>query len=405
MPTYKYTARDQQGKTVSGKIAADNQNLIVVELRKRELIIIAIDEEKQAAATAASPKKASRKRVKSEDIVVFTRQFATMIDAGIPIMQALEALGEQGANPTFKHTINVIREDIQLGSSLSAAFAKHTNVFDSLYVNMIRVGETGGVLTTVLERIALYLEKTEKLKQKVQAALIYPAVVMTMAFLITLLLIIKVVPTFSQIYESLGQKLPLMTQLLIDFSKMTQHYFPLMAGGGVLIAVIFFQYRRTPAGSLQIDTVLLRLPIFGELICKVAVSRFSRTFSTLMQSGVPILEALDIVGKTCGNRVIELVVDDVKTSVREGESVAGPLAKSKSFPPMVTRMIAIGEKSGQMEKMLSKVAEFYDDQVDTAVEGLTKLIEPLIIGFLGIVVGFIVIALFMPILSLTSAIH
>lgn len=405
MPTYNYTARDQEGKTVNGKISAESQNMIIAELRKRDLIIIAIDEEKQSIGKPATTQsgKVSKKKVKSEDIVVFTRQFATMIDAGIPIMQSLEALGEQASNPLFRNTIATIREDIQLGSGLSAAFSKHRNIFDSLYVNMIRVGETGGVLTTVLERIALYLEKSEKLKQKVQAAMIYPAVVVSMAMMITVVLLVKVVPTFSQIYDSLGQKLPLMTQILINISKTLQHQLLFLIAGGFVIFVLFVQYRKTPAGSLQIDSLLLKLPVFGDLICKVAVSRFCRTFSTLSQSGVPILEGLEIVGKTCGNRVIELLVDDIKASVREGESVAAPLAKSKVFPPMVTRMIAIGEKSGQLEKMMTKVAEFYDDQVDTAVEGLTKLIEPLIIGFLGIVVGFIVVALFMPILSLTTA--
>ena len=405
MPTFKYVARDQEGKNVAGKMAADNESLIVAELRKRNLIIITIDEEKGSVVKSATPKVKGGKKIKSEDIVIFTRQFATMVDAGIPILQCLEALGEQASNPSFKKTISSIQEDIQLGSSLSAAFAKHSKVFDQLYINMLRVGETGGILSAILDRVAMYLEKSEKLKQKVQAAMIYPAVVVSMALIITTVLIVKVVPTFATIYDSLGQKLPVMTQMLIDLSNVLQHQFIFLVGGLVVIIVGFIKYRQTDAGRLQTDTLALKLPIFGDLICKVSVSRFSRTFSTLSQSGVAILETLDIVGKTCGNRVIELLVDEVKTSVREGESIAVPLSKSKVFPPMVTRMIAIGEKSGQLEKMLSKVAEFYDEQVDTAVEGLTKLIEPLIIAFLGIVVGFIVVALFMPILNLTSAMH
>ncbi len=405
MPTYKYIARDQEGNSVNGKISADNEPMIIAELRKRNLIIITIDEEKGFVAKSVTPKVKGGGKIKSEDIVIFTRQFATMVDAGIPIIQALEALGEQTSNLSFKHTISTIREDIQLGSSLSAAFAKHLKVFDELYVNMLKVGETGGILSTILDRVALYLEKSEKLKQKVKAAMIYPAVVVTMALLITTGLIVKVVPTFATIYDSLDQKLPLMTQMLIDFSKMMQHQLPFIAAGIAVIVIAFIKYRQTPKGRLQIDTLALRLPIFGDLVCKVSVGRFSRTFATLSQSGVSILETLDIVGKTCGNRVIELLVDDIKVSVREGESIAVPLSKSKFFPAMVTRMIAIGEKSGQLEKMLSKVAEFYDEQVDSAVEGLTKLIEPLIIAFLGVVVGFIVVALFMPILNLASAIH
>jgi type IV pilus assembly protein PilC len=402
MPTFKYSARDQEGKNVTGRISAENESVIVAELRKRELIILSIAEEKESVfKKSAKPK--GGKKIKPEDLVIFTRQFATMVDAGIPILQSLEALSEQTVNPTFKAALGTIREDIQTGSGLSSAFEKHPKIFDQLYVNMIRVGESGGVLTTILERIAMYLEKSERLRQKVQGAMIYPAVVVSMALLITVGLLVKVVPTFSQIYSSLGQQLPAMTQMLIDFSNLLQHDIIFMIAGGFVIVFLFNKYRKTPSGHIKVDTFLLRLPVFGDLICKVCVSRFCRTFATLCQSGVPILESLDIVGKTCGNRVIEILVDEIKVSVKEGESIAVPLSKSTIFPLMVTRMISVGEKSGQLEKMLSKVAEFYDEQVDTAVEGLTKLIEPLIIGFLGIVVGFIVIALFLPILNMTSA--
>jgi len=402
VPTYKYAARNQDGKNVSGRIAADSEAVIVAELRKRNLIILSIAEEKESVFKKSNKPQATKK-VKAEDLVIFTRQFATMVDAGIPILQSLEALSEQTVNPNFKAALTTIREDIQVGSSLSSAFEKHSKIFDQLYVNMIRVGESGGILTTILERVAMYLEKSERLRQKVQGAMIYPAVVVSMAMLITVGLLVKVVPTFSQIYSSLGQKLPAMTQMLIDLSNMLQHDLLFLVGGGVALVFLFNKYKKTPAGHIQVDTLLLRMPVFGDLICKVSVSRFCRTFSTLSQSGVPILESLDIVGKTCGNRVIEILVDEIKVSVKEGNSIADPLSKSTIFPLMVTRMIAIGEKSGQLEKMLAKVAEFYDEQVDTAVEGLTKLIEPLIIGFLGIVVGFIVVALFLPILNMTSA--
>ncbi len=403
MPTYTYSARDQEGKNVAGRISAESESMIVAELRKRNLIILGISEEKESVFKKSSSKPKGGKKVKPEDLVIFTRQFATMVDAGIPILQSLEALSEQTVNPDFKAALNTIREDIQVGSSLSSAFEKQSKIFDKLYVNMIRVGESGGILTTILERVAMYLEKSERLRQKVQGAMIYPSVVVTMAMLITVGLLVKVVPTFSQIYSSLGQKLPVMTQMLIDFSNLLQHDLIFLLAGGAVLVFLFNQYKKTPKGHIQVDTMLLKLPIFGDLICKVSVSRFCRTFATLSQSGVPILESLDIVGKTCGNRVIEILVDEIKVSVKEGNTIAEPLSKSTIFPLMVTRMISIGEKSGQLEKMLSKVAEFYDDQVDTAVEGLTKLIEPLIIGFLGIVVGFIVIALFMPILSMTAA--
>ncbi len=404
MPTYKYTARDQEGKNVTGRIAAENESVIVAELRKRNLIILSISEEKESAFKKSTKPAAGGKKVKPEDLVIFTRQFATMVDAGIPILQTLEALSEQTVNPNFKAALEVIRDDIKLGSSLSSAFAKNPRIFDQLYVNMIRVGESGGILTTILERVAMYLEKSERLRQKVQGAMIYPSVVVSMAMLITIGLLVKVVPTFAQIYSSLGQKLPAMTETLIDASNFLQHDLLYLIIGGVIVVFLFNRYKKTPAGNIQVDTLLLKMPIFGELICKVSVSRFCRTFATLSQSGVPILESLDIVAKTCGNRVIEILVGEIKVSVKEGNTIAEPLSKSTIFPLMVTRMIAIGEKSGQLEKMLSKVADFYDEQVDTAVEGLTKLIEPLIIGFLGIVVGFIVIALFLPILNMASVI-
>jgi type IV pilus assembly protein PilC len=404
MPTYKYTARDQEGKNVSGRISAENESVVVAELRKRSLIILSVSQEQESVFKKSSKPKGG-KRIKPEDLVIFTRQFATMVDAGIPILQSLEALSDQTVNPSFKASLESIREDIQVGSSLSNAFGKHPKIFDQLYVNMIRVGESGGILTTILERVAMYLEKSERLRQKVQGAMIYPSVVLSMAMLITVGLLVKVVPTFSQIYSSLGQKLPAMTQMLIDFSDLLQHDLLYLAAGGVVAVFLFNKYKKTPAGNIQVDTFLLKLPVFGDLICKVSVSRFCRTFATLTQSGVPILESLDIVAKTCGNKVIEILVDEIKASVKEGNTIAEPLSKSTIFPLMVTRMIAIGEKSGQLEKMLSKVADFYDEQVDTAVESLTKLIEPLIIGFLGIVVGFIVIALFLPILNMTQAIR
>lgn len=399
MSTFKYVAKNKDSRTVAGKIAAESKAAVIEELRKREFVIISIDEIKEAAAK----QKAFRsKKVKADEIVIFSRQLATMVDAGIPIMQGIDALQEQVTHPTFKKVLINIRDDIQHGNSLSAAFAKHPAVFDSLYVNMIKVGETGGVLSKILDRISSYLEKTLRLKRKVQSALIYPIVVVCMAIIITTILLVKVVPTFAGIYASFNRELPAMTQLLITISDILRHYLLFLVGGVIAIAAGLRQWHKTPQGALFIDRSVLRLPIFGDLLRKVAISRFSRTLATLIQSGVPILESLEIVGKTIGNRLLELVVEDVKTSVREGESLAAPLSKSGVFPPMVTRMIGIGEKSGQMEKMLLKIAEFYDDQVDAAVDGLTSIIEPLIIGFLGIVIGFIVIALFLPIITITQ---
>ena len=398
MPTFKYAAKTVDARSITGKMVADSQSAVIEELRKRKLTIISINEIKESSFKISF----QSKKVKQEDLVIFSRQLATMIEAGIPILQSLEALQEQMTQPYFKTVITTIRDDIQLGSSLSTAFTKHPNVFDVLFTNMVRVGETGGVLSAILDRIASYMEKTLKLKQKVQAAMIYPAVVVTMAMLITVLLLVKVVPTFASIYASFGRELPGPTQLLINISSILQHQLPYVIAGIVIIVFLLNRWYKTDRGALAIDQIKLKLPIFGDLFRKVAISRFSRTLATLVQSGVPILESLDIVGKSIGNRVIEMVVADIKTNVREGESIAGPLMKSTVFPPMVTSMIAVGEKSGQLEKMLTKIAEFYDDQVDAAVAGLTSIIEPLIIGFLGIVVGFIVIALFLPILQITQ---
>jgi type IV pilus assembly protein PilC len=403
VPTFRYTAKDQDARTVTGKIVAESQDLVIEELRKRKLVITNINEERQSQLFAVSSEKG--KSIKAEDVILFARQMATMIEAGIPILQTMEALQEQAMNPSFKKVLGAIKEDIRLGNGLSAAFAKHPKVFDSLFVNMLKVGETGGVLASVLERLAAYMEKSAKLKRKVSSAMIYPIAIVSMAVIVTTVLLVKVVPTFATIYGSFNRKLPAMTQMLLNFSDALRHQFVLIILGIVAFVTVVILYKRTEKGAFQIDGWKLKLPIFGDLICKVAVSRFCRTLSVMVQSGVPILESLDIVMKTIGNRVLEKVISEVIQGVREGESMAVPLARSKIFPSMVTKMIAVGEQSGQLDKMLSKVADFFDEQVDAAVDGLTSLIEPVIIGFLGIVIGFIVIALFLPIISITQVLQ
>ena len=404
MPTYRYAAKDQEARMVTGKIDAADLNAAIEDLRRKKLLIISVDEDKKLGSMFAM-NGGKGGSVKPEDIILFSRQMATMVDAGIPILQTMIALEEQASNPAFKRVLAQVREDIRLGLSLSSAFAKHPKVFNNLFVNMIRVGETGGVLTTVLERLSSYMEKSDKLKRKVGSAMVYPCVIMGMAFVVTTVLIIKVVPTFKNIYGSLGKNLPPMTQALLDFSDSMQKQFVFWIVGAAGLVFAFISYQKTDAGAYQIDGFKLRMPIFGSLICKVAVSRFCRTLAVLIQSGVPILDGLDIVRKTIGNRVLEKVIEDVIQSVREGESIAVPLARSKVFPAMVTKMVSVGEQSGQLDKMLTKVADFFDDQVDAAVEGLTSMVEPLIIGFLGIVIGFIVMALFLPIANMTQVLQ
>ncbi len=402
MPIFQYVVKDPSARKMTGRITAESESEVVAELRKRNVTIISIVPLRGAARRSV---RLVRKKVRQEDLVVFARQLATMVEAGIPILHALDALREQVTHPYFQEILQTVRDDIQSGSSLSAAFSKHPAVFDPLFVNMVKVGETGGVLSTLLDRIAGYMEKTLRLKRKVKSALIYPAVVICMAIGITTLLLVKVVPTFAKIYESFDAELPLLTQVLISFSNLLKEWILVVIAVLVVLGFLLSRWYRTDRGRMIIDRTVLNIPIFGPLIRKVVIGRFSRTLGTLIQAGVPILESLDIVGRTSGNRVVEQVIDGVKTNVREGESISTPLIKSGIFPPMVTRMILIGERSGQLEKMLNKIAEFYDDQVDTAVAALTSIIEPLIIGFLGVVVGFIVVALFLPIITLTQIIQ
>ena len=402
MATFKYVAKDPSARTVSGKIIADNQNAVIEELRKRKLIIISVNQISESSFKGIS---FGVKRVNIDDVVIFARQLATMVDAGIPLLQGLDALQEQMNSPQFKSVIVAVKDDIEVGSSLSAAFSKHPTVFDSLFVSMVKAGETGGTLSAILDRVAGYMEKSARIRRKVQAAMIYPIVVISIAFLITLILLIKVVPTFTAIFTSLGGELPTPTKCLIAVSTLLQKDFLYLLVGVIVFIFVFIFYQRTEGGRLQLDRLKLKLPVFGDLIRKVSVSRFSRTLATLTQSGVPILASLDIVAKTCGNKILEIAVNNVRNNVREGESIATPLVKSGVFPAMVTRMIAVGEKTGEMEKMLTKVADFYDDQVDTAVSSLTSLIEPVIIVVLGSIVGFIVIALFLPIIKITTLIQ
>jgi len=334
MPTFKYTAKNKESRTVTGKIVADNQQAVIEELRKRGLIITSINETKDASEKRSAFRS---KKVKPDEIVIFARMLATMVDAGIPIMQGINALKEQTVHPAFKKVLSTVESDIQHGSALSVAFSKHPQVFSTLFVNMVRVGESGGVLAQILDRIATYMEKTLRLQRKVKSALIYPSVVVSMAIIITVFLLVKVVPTFAHIYESFDSELPAMTQILIGISDILKHNLLWVIGVFVLLGFLLRRWQKTEKGALAIDRTLLRLPIIGELLRKVAISRFSRTLATLVQSGVPILESLDIVEKTIGNKVLEVVIRDVKATVREGESIATPLEKSGVFPPMVTQ--------------------------------------------------------------------
>lgn len=400
MPNFKYIAKDRNGKAVSGVSEAKDKAEVIAMLRKEDLIIISVAEAKQGAKRESIFSGA--RKVKLEDIVIFSRQLATMVDAGIPLVTALSILGEQTDNKSFGSTILSMRHDVETGSSLSESLAKHKSIFSPLFVNMVKAGETSGTLDEILDRLAGYMEKTSALQRKVKGAMIYPAMVSSMAILITFVLLWKVVPVFKNIFESFGATLPTPTLVLLGISDAIQKHLVAFIIIFAVAVVTFFNYIKTKAGRYQFDLVTMKLPVVGILFRKVAVSKFTRTLSTLIRSGVPILTALDIVAKTSGNSVVERAIEGVRASVTEGENIADPLAKSKVFPTMVTRMVMVGEQAGELEKMLSKIADFYDEQVDSSVGALASIIEPLIIAFLGVVIGGIVVCMFLPMFRLTT---
>ncbi|MBU0759115.1 MAG: type II secretion system F family protein [Candidatus Omnitrophica bacterium] len=398
MATYRYVAKEAGGKTVSGILEYSDKALLVEALRKKGLIIISINE-----AARKKPVRSSKK-VKLDDIVIFSRQLATMVDSGIPLVQAMDILHDQIEKAAFKNVVAAIRDDIETGASFSDALSKHPYVFSSLYINMVRAGESSGSLDDILDRLASYLEKANVLQRKVKTSLVYPAVVVTMAMLITLVMLLKVIPTFKGIFSMLGGTLPFPTRVLIMVSDTLRTMFIYVV---IVVAIVIFAFKKflkTKKGRMAFDQITLKFPVIGELLKKVAVAKFTRTLATLVKSGVPILVSLEIVGKTSGNTVIEKALNEVRTSIKEGENIADPLAKCGVFPSMVVRMIHVGEQTGELEKMLGKIADFYDDQVDAAVSGMTSLIEPLIIAFLGVVIGGIVIAMFLPVFKMTELI-
>jgi len=400
---FEWSGKTSKGTIETGEMPAGSKEEVMALLRKKNITPTLIrPKEKKAAFAGLSALGAG---VKDKDIVIFTRQFATMIDAGLPLVQALEILTTQVENKFLGKTLGMIKADVEAGSTYADALRKHPKAFTELYANMVAAGESGGILDTILNRLAAYIEKSMKLKKKVKGAMVYPIVVSTIAIAVIAVIMIFVVPTFAKMFSSMGGTLPLPTLIVIKISNF-------MAGlGGLMVAlsiVAFFiayaQIRKTEKGKVATDKVFLRLPIFGILLRKVAVAKFTRTLSTLISSGVPILDGLEITAKTAGNKVIEYAVMDVRTAVSEGKTLAEPLLKSKVFPPMVTHMIAVGESTGALDSMLSKIADFYDDEVDNAVSNLTSMMEPMLMVFLGGSVGFIVVAMYLPIFKLITLI-
>jgi len=399
MPTFKVTASDKAGRKVSRSVEAPNQSEAVAALRRDGYSALDVQEERSAAG-AAKKRRGPSPRVSGSDMAIFTRQFATMIGAGIPVLECLDVLCLQAADPGFRRCLETVIEDIRGGTDLSTAMSRHPKVFTNIYVNMVKAGEAAGQLEGILVRLAEYMEATVKLKREIVSAMTYPVISLSMIFLVTGFLMIFIIPKFKEIFAQLNIELPGPTKVVLVVSDVMVNYWWMVLIGLAVLIVGLKLFARTEAGGLLIDKLTLKLPVFGQLFQKVALSRFARTFSTLLRSGVPILGALDIVASTSGNRVIEATVSACKDSIRAGEPLSKPLAQSPVFPPMVVRMIAIGEKAGALEQLLEKISQFYDEQVAAAVESLTSMIEPIMIAIMGVLVGGIVISVFMPIVKI-----
>lgn len=412
MATYKYLAKNNTGQTIQGTVSAKDQAEALSELRRKNLVVLQVH--KDSSAKAGSSKsggllgglaltKAGVKAgtgVKKEELVLFARQLATMISAGIPLLESIEILSEQADTVGFRKCLEDIVAEIRGGKDLSQCLEKYPKVFTNIFVSMIRAGEASGQLDEILARLADYMEASQKLKRDIRAAMTYPVISLLLVIGITAFLMIGIVPKFQEVFASLEIDMPQLTQHVLDASLWSQDNWYIVAAFGAGMFLLFGIYKKTPMGAKHVDWVRLNVPVFGPLFRKVALSRFSRTFSTLIKSGVPILGSLEIVSQTAGNRVISDVVDEARDNVRQGDALSEPLSRSKVFPPMVTRMIGIGEKSGSLETLLEKIAVFYDEQVSAEVKSLTSMIEPILIGVMGFLVGGIVLAVFLPIFEL-----
>ncbi len=395
MPIFSYNTR-VRGQVKQGEVEAEDEKSAVAKLKMQNIRVTSIRKKKGKSELFG----AKKQKITGRDLVVFTRQFSTMVDAGLPLVQCLDILGKQSDNKTFGDIILQVKGGIEIGGDLSESMRKHPKVFDELFTNLVEAGETGGILDVILKRLAEYIEKAEALKKRVKSAMVYPGVIVTVAVGVVAFLMIFVIPAFATMFQGAGQELPGPTQVVLTVSDFfrTKWYYLLIGG-----AAIFFLFKKiysTDKGRLEVDRIALQLPVVGVLIRKVSVAKFTRTLGTLVASGVPIIEALDICARTSGNKIIEIAVVRTIESIKEGESIAAPLAREDVFPPMVIQMIDVGENSGSLDSMLMKIADFYDEEVDAAVSALTSLLEPMLMVFLGIIVGFIVVAMYLPIFKL-----
>lgn len=401
MPVFAYTGRTRQGQSVNGDMEASNAEAVVATLRKQQIITTSV---KAKAKDIEISIPGFGGKVSEKEVAIFTRQFSTMIDAGLPLVQCLEILASQQDNKTFRKVLVRIRQDVEGGATLAAALKKEPKTFNDLYANMVEAGEAGGILDTILNRLAAYIEKSITLKKRIKSAMIYPSTIVTVAVVVVIFLLLFVIPTFKSMFEGFGATLPLPTRIVLGLSNLVRRYF-LFAIVGTIGAVVGLRYfYKTPVGRKQIDSLLLKAPVFGMLLRKVAVAKFTRTLGTLISSGVAILDGLEITARTAGNKVVEEAIMKTRVSIAEGKTIAAPLKETTVFPPMVVQMIAVGEQTGALDSMLSKIADFYDEEVDTAVANLTSLLEPLLMVFLGVVIGGVVIAMYLPIFKLVTVI-
>lgn len=405
MAVFMWQGVGPRGETLQGEMEAENREAVISRLRSQRIRPKANKVRAKGRFDQELKIPGFGEKITPKDVVIFTRQLTTMIDSGLPIVQSLDILAQQAENKTFSKAIKQIKQDVEGGTTFGDALRKHPKQFDDLYTNMVDAGEIGGILDTILARLSGYMEKAMKLKSKIKGAMIYPISIVSVAVIVTTILLIFVIPTFADMFGSFGKALPLPTQIAMNLSYVTIAYFKYIIALWVAIFFTVRMWYRTEKGRYAIDGFLLKLPIFGDLFRKAAVARFTRTLSTLISSGVPILDSLYITGKTAGNKVVEKVILDARQSISEGRTLTEPLVESQVFPPMVCQMINVGETTGALDSMLNKIADFYDDEVDSAVSNLTALMEPLVIVFLGVIIGGLVVAMYMPIFQLGTVLN
>lgn len=400
MPIYKWVGETRKGRTVKGELEAADEKIARLQLKRRNLQVKRIKEKPKDLFENIS---FLQPKVKKKDLVVFTRQFSTMIDAGLPLVQGLSILAAQTANPTFRRILQEVVRDVEGGAGLAEALGRHPKVFNDLYVNLVAAGEVGGILDNILQRLANYIEKAEKLKTRIKSAMTYPMVVVAIAIVVIAVILVFVIPVFEEMFRDFGSALPLPTQLVVDMSRFVKGHIHYILGAMVLMGLLFKLYRKSKSGKKSTDALALKLPVFGPLLKKVAVANFTRTLGTMISSGVPIIHALEITAKTSGNVVLEEVILEVRSGISEGQSIAEPLSENDIFPSMVIQMISVGEATGALDTMLEKIADFYDDEVDAAVDTLTSMLEPLLMVFLGGAIGGLVISMYLPIFKMAAA--